>query len=184
MTNQFTVHRNGLVFGYSTDPAAMPVTHYDKKHKTIYIYGELYEYGLDNEALAGEIVNLIGRQLVICDSAEPKSIDELCKYRVNAIGAVKGKDSVNFGIQWLQKQTIVIDKTCVNAKNEIQMYHWKKDKDGNSMRVPTDKNNHIIDALRYAYEMDMASPGEAPKKQAMQVSKFSEGDRAGWAKKY
>ena len=85
------------------------------------------------------------------------SIAELEKYGVNAAGAVKGKDSVIYGIQWLQQQHIVIDPTCINTRNEFQQYHWKKDKDGNAIRQPAEKNNHIIDATRYAYEDDMRS---------------------------
>lgn len=155
MAAQFTNHRHGLDFGFSSDPAAVPVTHYDKNHKTIYIYNELYERGLTNDILATEVLDLIGRQYVRCDSAEPKSIAELQKYGVMALPAEKGKDSVLHGIQWLQQQQIVIDSSCINARNEFQQYQWKKDKDGNAIRQPVTKNDHIIDALRYAYEKDM-----------------------------
>jgi phage terminase large subunit len=153
--DQFTNRRNGLDFGFSSDPAAVPVTHYDRMRDTIYIFKELYERGLTNKALAEEVKTLIGDDYVTCDSSEPKSIAELQMYGINAIAAVKGKDSVNFGIQWLQGRKIVIDKRCVKAKMEFQQYQWKKDKDGNSIRQPVDKNNHIIDGLRYAYETDM-----------------------------
>lgn len=161
MHNQFTNRRNGLDFGFSNDPAAMPVTHYDPKKKIIYIYNELYERGLTNDVLAGEVIGLIGRDLVTCDSAEPKSIAELRAYGVNAVGAKKGRDSVLHGIQWLQQQTIIIDKRCVNTQNEFRAYQWRKDKDGNAMRQPVDRNNNIIDGLRYGYEQDMvmAKPG-------------------------
>lgn len=152
---QRTNPRNGLDFGFGGAPAGMPATHFSKNHKTIYVWQELYEYGLTNDLLAEEVKKIIERQAVKCDSAEPKSIAELRKYGVNAHAARKGKDSVNFGIQWLQQQTIVIDKRCVKTKTEFQQYQWKKDKDGNSMKVPVDKNNHIIDGLRYAYEDDM-----------------------------
>jgi phage terminase large subunit len=155
MIDQFTNYRNGLDFGFASDPAAVPVTHYDAKRETIYIYKELYERGLTNKALAEEMKPLIGDEYVKGDSSEPKSILELQQYGINVIPAKKGKDSVNFGIQWLQRQTIVIDKTCVKAKMEFQQYQWKKDKDGNSIRQPVDKNNHLIDGLRYAYEDDM-----------------------------
>ena len=63
---------------------------------------------------------------------------------------------MNFGIDWLKQQTIVVDKTCINLINELQQYHWKKDAGGNSLKIPVDKNNHLIDGgLRYAYEGDM-----------------------------
>lgn len=154
MRDQFTNHRNGLDFGFSSDPAAMPVTHYDRAHKTIYIYDELYETGLTNDLLAEDVLKLIDRQQVKGDSAEPKSIAELKRYGVNITPARKGKDSVLFGIQWLQQQKIVIDTKCINTRNEFQQYKWKEDKAGNAIRQPVDKHNHIIDGLRYAYEDD------------------------------
>lgn len=156
MLDQFTNHRNGLDFGFSNDPAALLVSHYDRTHKTIYIFDELYETGLTNDILADEVKKRIGRQLVRCDSAEPKSIAELCQYGVNAMGARKGKDSVEHGIQWLQQQHIVIDSRCVAARNEFIQYKWKEDKNGRPMRQPVERDDHIIDATRYAYEDDMA----------------------------
>ncbi len=152
MRAQFTNTRNGLDFGFSSDPAAVSQTHYDKMRKTIYIYGELYETGLTNDLLATEVIKMIGNDRIVCDSAEPKSIVELQRYGVNAVGAEKGKDSVLFGIQWLQQQTIIIDVSCVNTKNEYQQYKWKEDAAGNAIRQPVEKNNHLIDATRYAYE--------------------------------
>ena len=159
MREQFTNHRNGLDFGYSSDPAALWAAHYDKMRKTIYIHDELYETGLTNDVLAERIKDKIGNQQVTADSAEPKSIDELRKYDVRANPAAKGKDSVLFGIQWLQQQTIVIDTHCVNAQNEFRQYHWKEDASGNALPVPVDKNNHLIDAGRYAHEQDAVSDG-------------------------
>lgn len=155
MVDQFTNRRNGLDFGFSSDPAAAPVTHYDTKKKTIYIFKELYETGLTNDVLAERVKELIGEERITADSSEPKSIQELNNHGVRAVGAVKGKDSVNFGIDWLKQQTIIVDKACINMQNELSQYHWKKDAGGNSLKIPVDKNNHLIDALRYAYEGDM-----------------------------
>ena len=159
--DQFTNRRNGLDFGFASDPAALFRSHYDRAHKTIYFFDEFYERGLTNDVLADELKKIIDKDDLICDSAEPKSIQELNNYGVNARGAKKGKDSVLFGIQWLQQQHIVIDKHCVNGISEFRQYHWKKDKDGNAIRQPVDKNNHLIDASRYAYEDDMT--GEVKK---------------------
>lgn len=147
--------RNGLDFGFSSDPAAIINSHYDTKRKTIYVYNELYETGLTNDLLAERAKAMIADERVVCDSSEPKSIQELCNHGVRAVGAVKGKDSVNFGIDWLKQQTIIVDKGCINLQNELSQYHWKKDAGGNSLKIPVDKNNHLIDALRYAYEDDM-----------------------------
>jgi len=157
ISEQFTNHRTGLDFGYSADPAGIVVSHYDKERKTIYIYDELYQTGLTNDLLAIEAKKMIEQRVVTCDSAEPKSVAELCKYGISAHGATKGKDSVLHGIQWLQQQTIIVDTKCINARNELQGYKWKEDKGGNALPVPVDSDNHLIDALRYAYENDMTS---------------------------
>lgn len=155
MRDQFTNRRHGLDFGFSSDPAALACAHYDTKRKTIYLFDELYETGLTNPQLAALVVEKVGFDLVTADSSEPKSIQELTDNRVNARGAKKGKDSVRFGIQWLQQQTIVIDSTCINAQNEVSQYHWKEDAGGNPTPIPVDKLNHLIDALRYGLEDDM-----------------------------
>ena len=152
MRLQWANRRHGLDFGFSSDPAAVVITHYDRMRKTIYVYDELYERGLTNDLLAAEVSERIQQDDVKCDSAEPKSIAELRRYGVNARPAVKGKDSVLHGIQWLQQQSIIIDSRCVNMRNELQQYKWEEDKDGNAIRRPVDRNNHLIDALRYAYE--------------------------------
>lgn len=145
----------GLDFGFAHDPAGLVVTHYDKKKKTIYIYDELYEKELTNDVLAEEVLKKINREYVVCDSAEPKSIKELRRHGVNTLSAKKGKDSINHGIQWLQQQKIIVNIACTNTINELQQYKWKEDKDGNVIKVPVDRDNHIIDALRYAYEDEM-----------------------------
>jgi phage terminase large subunit len=152
LQGSFDNHKIGLDFGFSNDPAALICTHYDRKRKRIYIYDEVYKLGLTNDLLADEIRPLVGNEYVICDSAEPKSIAELVNHGIMTVGAKKGKDSIKHGIQWLKQQEIIIDKKCVNAQNEFQQYHYKEDKWGNVLPVPVDKFNHLIDALRYAYE--------------------------------
>lgn len=166
MADQFTNRRHGLDFGFADDPAAMGNSHYDRMRKTIYIYNELYEKGLTNPELAGLITPVIGKDPIRCDSAEPKSIRELKDNGVNAYPARKGKDSVLFGIQWLQQQTIVIDKRCINFIREAQSYKWKEDTAGNALPIPVDKFNHLWDELRYAYEDDMTGgPRKATSRQ-------------------
>lgn len=163
MMNQFTNHRHGGDFGFSSDPAAVVQTHYDRSRGRIYIYSELYEKGMTNNVLAEEVLGMVGQDYVTWDSAEPKSITELRHYGVNCKAAKKGKDSVLHGIQWLQQQEIIIHTGCPNTIREFQQYQWKEDKDGNAIRQPVDKNNHAIDALRYAYEDDMTYRPEASK---------------------
>lgn len=155
MATQWVNRRHGLDFGFSSDPAALIASHYDRSRKTIYLYNELYETGLTNDVLAARVKTLVGGDIVTCDSAEPKSIAEIKLLGVKARPAIKGKDSVNHGIQWLNQQNVVIDSRCVNAQNEWSMYHWKEDAGGNALPIPVDRNNHLIDAMRYAYEADM-----------------------------
>lgn len=147
--------RNGLDFGFASDPFTFIRLHLDEKRKRIYIFKELYERGLVNEQIAQVLKPIIKNERVICDSAEPKSVTELQNNRINATGALKGADSVVFGIQWLQGYEIILDKSCINTKNEFVIYQWKKDKDGNTIKQPIDKFNHCIDAIRYALSDDM-----------------------------
>lgn len=155
MRRFFDRHKNGLDFGFGGHPAGLVHTHWDKNHKRIYVLDELYVYELTNDLLAEEVKKIVGRQPVVCDSAEPKSIRELRNFGVTAIGAKKGKDSVNFGIQWLQRQDIVVDVGCQNMINELRKYKWKEDKNGTVLPVPVDRDDHLIDSLRYAYEDQM-----------------------------
>ena len=151
--------RNGLDFGFAEDPAAYNRMHYDRKRKLIYIFKELHEYGLTNPQLAARLSPIVGDERVTCDSAEPKSIRELRDCGINARGAVKGKDSVNFGIQWLQQHRMLVDRECQETINELQVYQWKKSRSGETMSVPIDKFNHHIDDIRYGLENDMGKRG-------------------------
>ena len=155
MIPHFDNIRNGLDFGYANDPAAYNRMHYDKKRKLLYIFKELHEFGLTNPQLADRIKPIIDRERLICDSAEPKSIQELKDHKLNAVGAMKGRDSINFGIQWLQGNQIIIHKECQETINEFQVYQWKKTKQGETINTPVDRDNHHIDDIRYGMEGDM-----------------------------
>jgi len=158
MIPQFDNIRNGLDFGYGGDPFAYNRIHYDKMRKKIYIFQEFNVHELTNPEIADIILPIVGKEVLICDSAEPKSIKELRNCGISrASGAKKGKDSVNHGIQFLNQHEVIIHRECQNTINEWEQYQWKKDKDGNSLPVPVDINNHHIDAVRYAMERDMAS---------------------------
>lgn len=142
----------GLDFGFSSDPAAAVKITCNQAKKQIYVLDELYGRGMTNQALASDIKPFLGTGYITCDSSEPKSIVELQQNGIHAIPAQKGADSVVFGIQFLQGYEIIVDKRCQNLKNELSIYQWRRDKDGNTLRVPEDRNNHVIDALRYAVE--------------------------------
>lgn len=146
--------RNGLDFGYSSDPAAFVRSHYDLKNKTIYIFQEAGGKGYTNADLKTLLQPIVGKEYISCDAAEPKSIEELNRLGINAVAVSKGKDSILHGIQWLQQHKIIIDKKCQNVLNEISQYQWQKDKHGDSLPRPIDKHNHYMDALRYSYETE------------------------------
>ncbi|MPN20561.1 hypothetical protein SDC9_167940 [bioreactor metagenome] len=96
-------------------------------------------------------------KIIICDSAEPKSIAEVAEYGLRVIGAKKGPDSVEYGIKWLQDlEAIIIDPVrCPNTAREFYGYELVKDANGEFKAKFPDKNNHSIDAVRYSREDDM-----------------------------
>ena len=152
MTASFDHIHNGLDFGYSNDPNALIRCHLDKKRKKIYVFDEGGQAGMQDDELEHMCREMCGEQPIGCDNAEPKTIDYLANRGLGAYPTVKGADSINRGIRWLQGYEIIIDVRCQNFKNEIEQYHWKEDKNGNAMAIPVDKDNHWLDALRYALE--------------------------------
>lgn len=148
----------GCDFGYAADPNALIKVHVDMARKNIYVFDEYYKAGMSDDELVRVGKEVFGRHYVICDSAEPKTIDYLAIHGINAVPAVKGADSINRGIRWLQGYEIIVDNNCTNFIKEISQYCWLEDKHGNTMAKPVDENNHLLDALRYATEplhMDM-----------------------------
>ncbi len=155
--NQFDKIYCGMDFGYSSDPNALIKIHLDKRHKKIYVFDELYQAGMSDNELLRVCRSFFGNEYIICDSAEPKTIDFLAMNNIKAVGAVKGADSINRGIRWIRDYEIIIDYHCQNFKNEIEQYHWQQDKYGNAMAKPVDANNHLIDAMRYALNNEILS---------------------------
>lgn len=129
----------GLDFGF-TDPTAFVGGFLNQEDHELYICYELYLNNVTNQDIAKHLKNDLGLhgEIVYCDSAEPKSIEELRRAGINAKPALKGADSVKFGIQKIQNYKIIYDVRCTNFAHEIQNYAWAKDKDGK----PTDKPDH------------------------------------------
>ncbi len=141
--------RYGLDFGYSNDPTAIVAIYY---YNGGYILDEItYQKGLSNKQISDILLNQ-DKAMVMADSAEPKSIDELKLYGVNIYPTVKGKDSVVQGIQYVQDQRISITKRSVNGIKEYRNYLWMEDKDGVIINKPIDMWNHFMDATRYGFE--------------------------------
>lgn len=143
----------GCDFGFSVDPASWG-KFYVHNNK-LYILDEIYQTHLSNRELADKIMKKnIGREPVIFDSAEPKSIDEMRHLGITAMGAKKGPDSINFGMKYLQSlDEIIIDRRRTpNACREFVSYEYEMNKDGQFISRYPDKNNHFIDCTRYGLE--------------------------------
>lgn len=151
--------KRGIDFGFATDPFVYVVCHYDKTRRRLYIFDEIYKVNLSN-LKAAEMIKSHTQysQAIICDSAEPKSIAEIRGYGLPVRGAKKGPDSVEYGIKFLQSlDEIIIDNTrCPETAREFYNYELEPDgNDGFKDGYP-DKDNHTIDAVRYALEDEIS----------------------------
>lgn len=144
----------GVDWGWFPDPWAFIRVHYDTAREIIYIIDEGYQNKLTNEASANWIKDHgYNDAYITCDSAEPKSVADYRSMGINAKEAIKGPGSVDYGMKWLQKRKIVIDKRRTpNAYQEFVNYEYEKNKDDEWISGYPDANNHLIDALRYALE--------------------------------
>jgi phage terminase large subunit len=149
LPHEARLERYGMDFGYTNDPSSsIGIYAYNQG----WILDELiYQKGLTNKQIADVHLNQ-DKALVVADSAEPKSIDEIRSYGVNIIGAAKGRDSINQGIQYVQQQRISVTKRSVNLIKEYRNYLWQTDKDGRIINTPEVIFNHAMDALRYGFE--------------------------------
>lgn len=145
----------GLDFGYTNDPSALFCGFIDCKAKTIWVFDEMYAPGMSNEEIA-EKITVMGycKEKITADSAEPKSIARLYGLGLSHIRkARKGKDSILNGIDFLQDYHIIVHPKCVNFLTEISNYTWDTDsKTGKKINKPIDDFNHLMDAMRYAFE--------------------------------
>ncbi|MCC0660393.1 PBSX family phage terminase large subunit [Clostridioides sp. ZZV14-6044] len=163
---QFDNIRQGNDFGYATDPMAFVRLHYDKNKRIIYFIDEIFGVKMSIRELASKIKSKGYDDFnVICDSAEPRSIAELREYGIKALKAKKGPGSIEFGENWLDDlQAIVIDPNRTpNIAREFENIDYQTDKDGNVRAKLEDKDNHSIDATRYALELDMKTHGRERK---------------------
>ena len=136
----------GLDFGYSNDPTAIVAIYY---YNGGYIFDEIcFQKGMSNKMIA-DTLTTIGEILVIADSAEPKSIDEIKSYGINIQPAFKGPDSINNGIQTVQNETCYMTSHSINLIKEYRNYLWETDKNGKILNVPEGIYDHSMDALRY-----------------------------------
>jgi phage terminase large subunit len=151
----------GVDFGYTNDPTTTVIGY---EYNGQRIYDEvIYQTGLSNGDHASLIKSngISKRDIGYADSADPKSIDELCKSGLTVKPVTKGADSIMYGIGLMQEKPFLITKRSTNLKKELENYTWAKDKDGNEMNKPIDAWNHLCDAARY---LEMMLKIDKPKK--------------------
>jgi phage terminase large subunit len=138
----------GLDFGYTNDPTAIiEIYNYNGQR----IINELkYQTGMLNSDIANALPKHVP---VYADSSEPKSIEEIKRYGITIKGVTKGKDSINYGIDVMQRNEYLVTSNSTNLIKELRAYCWDTDKQGTRLNKPIDTNNHGIDALRY-HEME------------------------------
>ena len=148
--------RQGLDFGYAAHPACFERMHYDGTRRRLYLFAEVAGLNLSNRLLYMKIQKY-NDVITVADSAEPKSIDELRSYGLRVTPAKKGPGSVEFGIKWLQDlEAIIIDpQRSPLAAKEFINYSLETDRNGMVKNKFPDKDDHSIDAVRYALEDDM-----------------------------
>lgn len=144
----------GVDYGWYPDAFCYLRTYYDSAREKIYLIDELYVNKWSNSKTADWIKKKgYDDYTMICDSAEPKSVNDFRDAGLPARGAIKGPGSIEYGFKFLQTKTIVIDpKRTPNAYKEITEYEYDRDEEGNVISGYPDGNDHAISALRYAYE--------------------------------
>jgi len=173
------LERYGLDFGYSIDPTVIVAIHY---YNGGYIFDEItYQKELSNKMIADIFLNL-PKALVIADSAEPKSIDELMNYGVNILPAQKGPGSVYQGIQYVQDKSISVTKRSIKTIKAYRNYLFKQDKDGQYTNDPDDtvhEWSNSMDAIRYGLESLKGN-----KVKPINIEKVTSNDDLGFSHKY
>ena len=145
----------GIDFGFTNDLCTIVSSVIDEQNKKIYVFDAWGDKGITNQVLAEILIHKgYSKSVIIADSAEPKSIEELKRAGIRRIkGSQKGADSILYGIQTLQQYQIVVNPKCKGLIEEFQNYSWQKDKLTNEyVNKPVDKYNHYIDALRYSLQ--------------------------------
>ena len=151
----------GLDFGYTNDPTAIVCSTLVPEENRIYIWKEMGGQGLLNNDIAQLIKdNGLAKSMIIADSAEQKSIEEIRRQGVYKIKAsVKGPDSILSGIQKVQQYELIVHSSCLKVREELENYSWQKDKQTNEyVNKPIDKFNHYLDALRYSLQCVNINP--------------------------
>jgi len=149
MPDDYELKVYGMDFGYMADPSTL--IEIRVVGNNLYCKELLYKTGLLNKDIYDNIKDIIDyNTYIVADSAEPKSIVELRILGLPIIEATKGPDSIKYGVNKILQYNLFIEKNSLNLQNEIRNYQYMIDKQGNVLNIPVDKDNHLIDPLRYA----------------------------------
>ena len=138
----------GCDFGYTNDPTAICLI--AKKNDKVFVKEVLYKTGMTNRDIANHLKSLgLEDLLMYCDSAEPKSVEELKQMGILAKGAIKGAGSVSAGLSLMREFDFYVSNKATNVKSEQMKYVWEELKDGTIINKARDRDNHAMDCLRY-----------------------------------
>ena len=148
-TNTAKLIALGMDFGFTNDPTTLVEVW--KNNDELYLNEILYDQGLTNSDIAEKLREAgVDRYIeIIADSAEPKSITELCRMGFNVKPAMKGPDSILNGIDILKRYKLNVTKESTNLIQEFRRYKWTTNKDGVKLNKPIEQWNHLMDAVRY-----------------------------------
>ena len=144
----------GQDYGFSNDPTTLVETSIDRSKKIIYLKQHLYHQALTTSQIASLNERHAQGSVIVGDGAEPRLINELNALGNNVVTAIKGPDSIVYGISLLQDYDLVIDEDSLDLVKELNNYSWLERKS----KTPTDNYNHLIDAVRYAVSYQLSNP--------------------------
>lgn len=139
----------GMDFGFTIDPSSLIKV--GELHGELYVEEIIYETDLTNQDISNKLIDegIKKTDLIIADSDEPKSIEEIKREGWNIRGCKKGPDSIRYGISTVKQFKINVCRNSHNLLSELNLYKWKEDRNGDPTQTPVDKHNHALDALRY-----------------------------------
>ena len=146
----------GMDFGFTNDPTSLVGVGINGLD--LYIKEYLYRNMMTTNDIHNKFKEVVTNQVIYADSSEPRTIEELRRMGWRIRASLKGRDSVNAGIDLLKRYKIHIHKDSVNAIQEFRNYKWKEDRTGKLTNMPEDKHNHITDAVRYATYSILSKP--------------------------
>ena len=156
----FDQYRIGVDWGFAEDPFACIRVAIDIRRRELWVCDEIYKKGMLNDESIPLVKKLARGSVVWCDSAEPKSIMEYRSRGINAYGVRKGQGSIEQGINFIKRFHIYVHPSCKHTQDELSSYRYREDsRTGNILPEPVDKDNHLMDALRYALERDARMRG-------------------------